>query len=150
MCEQCHHYELLHVYSIWHDLSHTLAVRRKVIIISNCRLVPYWRKLLGVSWSRTRNFNVSVTLKKMPFSEQMMVMRTTVTDLRSSSTTTIMMSYWIPAQNSLYALSLFAIPLLTISLLAISLPSFTCYFFKCHFLTCEFLTSNFLTCPFLT
>ena len=34
---------------------HPRAVRRKVIIISNCRLVPYWREFLGVSGSRTRS-----------------------------------------------------------------------------------------------
>ena len=34
---------------------HPHAVRRQVIIISNCRLVPYWREFLGVSWSRTRS-----------------------------------------------------------------------------------------------
>ena len=33
---------------------HPHAVRRKVIIISNCRLVPYWREFLGVSGSQKR------------------------------------------------------------------------------------------------
>ena len=33
---------------------HPHAVWRKVIIISDCRLVPYWREFLGVSWSWTR------------------------------------------------------------------------------------------------
>ena len=34
---------------------HPHAVRRKVIIISNCRLVPHWREFLGVSWSWIRS-----------------------------------------------------------------------------------------------
>ena len=34
---------------------HPLAVWRKFIIISNCRLIPYWREFLGVSWSPTRS-----------------------------------------------------------------------------------------------
>ena len=38
--------------------SHPHAVRCKVIIIISCRLVPYWREFLGVSWSWTRNSNL--------------------------------------------------------------------------------------------
>ena len=53
-CEPCHLYELSQRSSLWHDLIHTL-LSAKVIIISNCRLVPYWREFLGVSWSRTRS-----------------------------------------------------------------------------------------------
>ena len=39
---------------------HVHSVRRKVIIISNCRLIPYWWEFLGVSWSRTRNSDLLV------------------------------------------------------------------------------------------
>ena len=37
---------------------HPHAVRCKVIVICNCQLVPYWRELLRVSWSQTRNLDL--------------------------------------------------------------------------------------------
>ena len=54
--EPCHLYELLHSPHPSHlTRPHPHAVRPKVIIISDCRLVPYWRELLGVGWSRALN-----------------------------------------------------------------------------------------------
>ena len=55
-CAVCHLWFNKRMYVSFHwTWPHPQAVRHKVIMISKFRYVPYWRKLLGVSWSRTRN-----------------------------------------------------------------------------------------------
>ena len=58
-CEQCHLYKLLHTHPSHLTRPHPHAVRRKVTIFSNCRLVPYWRELLGNQLVSNSEFGLS-------------------------------------------------------------------------------------------